>query len=327
MCRLLGIVASEPTEFGLVLTRAPRCLATLSREHPDGWGIAVHHDDVSPDGTVDSGSEPPLSGSSGSCERATEAPSDGAGTEASVPATVTGDARDTRGARDPWRLHKGIAQACEDARFHEIAEGSRGHVLIAHIRQKTVGPTRLENTHPFARDGWVFAHNGTLHNLAPLHRGTSAERLAEVAGDTDSELLFAYLLTRLDREGLLHLRSEAARDAASALVESVASELRALEVGAFNFLLSDGVTSFAHRSGRSLFILERTPCDPVRESRPVDSATALVTKWSPRRHAVFVASERVTDEPWRELPDGSFLRIERLPTPRIVSGDRTERAA
>ncbi|QUS47087.1 hypothetical protein [Salmonella enterica] len=41
MCRLLGIVASELTEFGLVLTEAPRCLATLSREHPDGWGIAT----------------------------------------------------------------------------------------------------------------------------------------------------------------------------------------------------------------------------------------------------------------------------------------------
>lgn len=329
MCRLLGIVASEPTEFGLVLTKAPRCLATLSREHPDGWGIAVHHDDVvdGPDGG--DGAEPPrpdpsTSPTSGPGFAPSREPA-GVAESGTVPATSA--TTTSRRTRDPWRLHKGVAQACEDARFHEIAEGSRGHVLIAHVRQKTVGPTRLENTHPFARDGWVFAHNGTLHNLAPLRDGSSAERLAEIAGDTDSELLFAYLLTRLDREGLLRLRSEPDRDAASRLVEGVARELRALEVGAFNFLLSDGITSFAHRSGRSLFILERTPGDPVRECRPVDSDTALVTKWSPRRHAVFIASERVTDEPWRELPDGSFLRIERLPIPRVVSGDRAERAA
>src|SRR5262245_54639759 len=103
MCRLVGIVASESTEFGLCLNTAERSLASLSREHPDGWGIAIHDND--------------------------------------------------------WRVHKGIQRAYEDRRFHEIAARSRGHVLVAHIRQKTVGPTSLENTHPFERDGWVFAHN------------------------------------------------------------------------------------------------------------------------------------------------------------------------
>ena len=41
MCRLLGIASSEPTDFKLVLREAPRSLAALSREHRDGWGIAV----------------------------------------------------------------------------------------------------------------------------------------------------------------------------------------------------------------------------------------------------------------------------------------------
>jgi glutamine amidotransferase len=41
MCRLLGIVSSEPTEFRIILQEAPRSLAALSREHRDGWGIAI----------------------------------------------------------------------------------------------------------------------------------------------------------------------------------------------------------------------------------------------------------------------------------------------
>lgn len=41
MCRLLGIAANEPTEFRIVLREAPRSLAALSKDHPDGWGIAV----------------------------------------------------------------------------------------------------------------------------------------------------------------------------------------------------------------------------------------------------------------------------------------------
>ncbi|MEA2748100.1 MAG: hypothetical protein QOI41_2243, partial [Myxococcales bacterium] len=168
MCRLLGIVASELTEFGLGLTEAPRCLAKLSREHRDGWGIAVHR---SGDGAQDHAQD----------------------------------------HAQRWTLHKGTEPAVEDQRFHELAARSRGHLLVAHIRQKTVGPTRLENTHPFVSDGWVFAHNGTIQHQDGLRAGCSGRRLRAITGDTDSELFFAYLLTRMDERGLVHLGGARAR--------------------------------------------------------------------------------------------------------------------
>jgi len=139
MCRLLGIVASEPTEFRIVLKEAPRSMATLSREHRDGWGLAIFDD---------------------------------------VPQTG-------------WTLHKGVLCAHEDEQFHRLAVGSRGEVLVAHIRQRTVGHSSLENTHPFHRGRWVFAHNGTIKDLAFLRARSSASRLAEIRGETDSELFFA----------------------------------------------------------------------------------------------------------------------------------------
>jgi len=52
MCRLLGIVSSEPTEFRIILQEGPRSLAGLSREHRDGWGLAVFE----PDGDTSAGS-------------------------------------------------------------------------------------------------------------------------------------------------------------------------------------------------------------------------------------------------------------------------------
>lgn len=255
MCRLLGIVASESTEFGLLLTGAPRCLAALSREHRDGWGVAIHDTSM-------------------------------------------------------WGLHRGIAPAVDDRRFHELATQSRGHMLVAHVRQKTVGPTRLENTHPFVRDGWVFAHNGTIQNQEVLRAGTSGRRLREIEGETDSELFFAYVLTRLDERGLVRLDDEPSREAANELVEEITGELRAARIGAFNFLLSDGQTTFAHRFGRSLFVLERGPSEPASERRDIG-------RWTARRQVVFIASEQITDEAWREVPDGTLLRIDREPTPRI----------
>lgn len=254
MCRLVGIVSQVQTVFAHCLAEAPRSLATLSHEHPDGWGIA----------TLDVGeadAEPPA-----------------------------------------WRIEKGTEKAHACGRYRAAAAGSRGHVLIAHVRQKTVGPTRLENTHPFARDGWVFAHNGTIRELEPLRAGCSRERASEVVGDTDSELLFAFFLTRLDARGLTRPSSQAERDAVAAEIEAAAGELRARGVGAFNFLLSDGQSCLAHRFGRTLHVLERAD-------------------------AVLIASERLTDEPWVEVAEGTFLRVERAPAPTLRFSAETGRAA
>lgn len=287
MCRLVGIVASEVTEFGLVLKEAPRSLARLSREHPDGWGVAAHGD---PDAL------PPPS---------TRSPHE-----------------------NGWRVHKGTNPAGECDRFHQVAARSAGNVLIAHVRQKTVGPTRIENTHPFIQSGWVFAHNGTLKDYAWVRAALSPTRLAQVRGDTDSEVLFAFILTHLDAAGVtLTSREPAALAEATRVIDRTAAELRAKEAGAFNFLLSDGEALFVHRFGRSLFLLERGPGDPVRETRDIDSSASLETPWTRRRHAALIASERLTDEPWRELPEGTLLRIDRRPKPTIVHINAPERAA
>src|SRR5437879_2476444 len=124
MCRLLGIVSSEPTEFRIVLHDAPRSMAHLSKDHRDGWGLAVFESSVG------------------------------------------------------WSLHKGVLCASEDARFHDLAVGSRGELLVSHIRQKTVGETSLDNTHPFSSGRWIFAHNGTIKDTPFLRNHASENRVA-----------------------------------------------------------------------------------------------------------------------------------------------------
>ena len=138
---------------------------------------------------------------------------------------------------------------------------------------------------------------------------------------------FAYVLTRLDDAGLVRLGDEGARSAATHLLARVSGELRAAIEGAFNFLLSDGTTCFAHRFGRSLFVLERGPRDKVVPSREVAPGASILAKWTARRRAVLVASERITDEPWREIPDSTLLRVDRLPEPTIVEPEAPTRAA
>lgn len=252
MCRLLGVVSSETTEFRFSLHEAPRSLSKLSAEHPHGWGLAVH------------------------CQE-------------------TG-----------WSLEKHPEHAGSHARFTEVAHAARGEVLLAHVRKRTVGPIGVANTHPFRRGDWVFAHNGTITDEAWLDAGVSPARRAEIEGQTDSERYFAKILSHLDD----------ARDPDAVLL-SLTSEIGP-HLGAANFLLSNGRALWAYRMGRTLHVLERKKNDPVRVARVSPETDAkLETPWSPRRHAFLVASEAMTDEPWREVPEHSLLRIDTA-SPSIV---------
>lgn len=196
----------------------------------------------------------------------------------------------SRQARD-WEIHRGTESAVDCPRFAEIADQAAGELVIAHIRQKTVGPTALANTHPFRRAAFVFAHNGSITQIPAVAERASAERLAEIQGDTDSERLFAFILTHIDATG----------DVETGVLAAV-RELHALgAIGSSNFLLSCGERLYAHRLGRSLFTLERHGSGETR-----------------RTATVIVASERLTDEAWQELPERSLVVVEDSETgPRV----------
>ncbi len=188
-------------------------------------------------------------------------------------ATTTGDA---------WSLVRSTERAAGSSEFERVARTTSARIGIAHVRKRTVGPTAIANTHPFVREGFAFAHNGTVSEPAWLEQRCSSARLAQVRGDTDSERLFAFVLTSVDahgdvRRGLGH--------AGRALVESG-------RAGTASFLFSDGETLFAFRLGRALFTLERGESPGDRRAR-----------------ARFVASQPLTAEPWREIADGTLVEI------------------
>lgn len=226
---MFGVVAARAISSRELLRDAPRSLRELSREHKDGWGVALR-----------------------------------------MP--------------EDWIVHKSTACAAECERYGELAEGAQARLLIAHVRQKTVGETSLANTHPFRRGALVFAHNGTIKDVPALIARSSAARLAELEGETDSERLFAYILTQVDLAGDVELG-----------VVAAVRELHALgEIGSASFLLSCGARLYAHRLGRSLFVLVRHSADEQR-----------------RTAAVVIASEQLTGEAaWTELPERALIVVD-----------------
>jgi predicted glutamine amidotransferase len=197
-----------------------------------------------------------------------------------------------------WDIQRGTACAKLDGRFHEVAARARGRTLIAHVRRRTVGALNLENTHPFQRGRWVFAHNGTIPETEPLTHRTSGQRRREIEGQTDSERLFALLLTAIDRAGGTDGAMRAAPGAVDETLAAAVADLTARpSFGAANFLCGDGEVLYAFRYGRTLHVLER-------DASPDRGA------------AVLVASERLTDEAWNEVTEGALLRVDGGARPR-----------
>lgn len=202
-----------------------------------------------------------------------------------------------------WTVTKRPTAASDDPTFEQAVSAARGSVLVAHVRKCTVGGISQDNTHPFRRGRWVFAHNGTIERVGDLRATLDDVSRAALRGDTDSEVLFAFLLARLAS----HPSTQGSQFVADMVLARAIEELSSFpSLGSTTFLLSDGVALYAHCQGRPLFLLERH----------VDS----------RIEAILVASEQVTpDEPWASIPEGALLTVWR--SPRLGWADMRGRGA
>ncbi len=195
-------------------------------------------------------------------------------------------------------VRRGLLPAHADESFVHAARAARSAVVVAHVRDASIGPVAPENTHPFHHGLWLFAHNGTVARYKRSHR-VRAAILAEIdpdlrpalRGETDSERCFFVFLTRL--------RARATLDGASvtqvrrALVETVEgvrriADPRAGTVSTLNFVVSDGRLLAAVRHGKTLHL--------AADAGP--------------RHAFVVASERIGAGAWLEVPEGGFVATE-----------------
>ncbi len=193
-------------------------------------------------------------------------------------------------------VRRGILPAHSDESFVIAGHEVRSRLVVAHVREASVGPVRHENTHPFLHDRGLFAHNGTVarYKDSPDVRTALAAEIdpdlrLSVRGDTDSERCFYLFLTRLRARGGLEVPG--LEDVRRALAETVATVLRVADAvpapkpSSLTFLVSDGRILAACRHGRTLQL--------AADAGP--------------RHAIVVASERIGRNSWVEVPERGFV--------------------
>jgi glutamine amidotransferase len=197
-------------------------------------------------------------------------------------------------------LRRGILPAHEDEAFAQAAEEARSPVVVAHVREKSVGDIGPDNTHPFVHGRWLFAHNGTVALFAAeaaVRKAIEAEidpdLRALILGTTDSERVFYLFLTALRARAPLDAASlEDVRDAFRETTETVvghADHPGAAKPTSLNMLVSDGRLLAACRHGRTLHLAAEAG----------------------HGHAFVVASEAIGEATrWEVIPEGGFAGTE-----------------
>ena len=249
--------------------------------------------------------------------------------------------RDARGLSNPhgWgmaSLDRGRAQcfrqvepASSSEQYREAALRLEGDTLLAHARRATVGDPAHENTHPFRQEDAFLIHNGhvpAFDAVRPrLLDRLSADRRRAIRGSTDSEHVFALLLQLraeqpdtplhdVTRQAVQHLQrwceqvpaavhtevSDVPFDDPDAVDDEILHRTLAL-----NLLWTDGTWISGARLNRSLWALRRTAaytcpvCGEDHTDAPADE----------RYRATVLASERITDEDWQPVPNGSVFHV------------------
>jgi glutamine amidotransferase len=183
--------------------------------------------------------------------------------------------------QEPARYRRALPM-WQDRSFASMAGVIASTAVVAAVRSATPPlPVEESGTPPFADGRYLFAHNGAIEGYPQgvgerLRRSLPVERAVRIEGVSDSELLFALALARIDRGASL----------VGALVDVVAT-VRRESGGRLNMVLCDGVSIAATRAGDSLYIW-----------RSKDSGSGKI------------ASEPSDGDPeWRGVPDDSLIEL------------------
>ena len=173
-----------------------------------------------------------------------------------------------------------------DNSFHSVADVVHAEAITAAVRSATPpSPIVVTGNAPFSSGPWLFSLNGFVVGFRGpvgehLRRSVSETRSIGIEGTTDTEVLFALVLDRLD----------AGASPGEALAQ-VTAAVHTMAEAKLNLLLSDGHSIAATTCGNSLFTLR-------------DGGLAA--------GGVLVASEPLDDDPgWTQVPDESVLHATR----------------
>jgi glutamine amidotransferase len=155
------------------------------------------------------------------------------------------------------------------------------------------------NSHPFAKDKYLFMHNGVTENfrtsfMRVMRRRLLDEYYAGIEGTTDSEHIFALFLSNMKRQ------NGAPGDMEDCLIETI-GQMHAL-AQKFN---SNVVLNLALSDGETVLVSNYT-------SFPFAASLYLAESPGVFSNATLVCSERLFEDPaWEPVPPNHYVCVKK----------------
>jgi len=228
-------------------------------------------------------------------------------------------------ARSPHVIKSSNA-VMNDSIFQKISGVVSSETVLAHIRKATSGELNILNTHPFQHGNWVFAHNGNIKRFSG-HREKLLQLCSKdlrnfILGNTDSELLFYLLLSKLSKYVDLHLECkfsfhlvQAAKDMIRdvlSVVGPISDYKKEGDKGTYiSFIITNGKLMLAFQGGKELLFstyktrcLDRDHCQFLSPTCESPSQSGFVNH-------LIISSEKLSGESiWFPIGENHFLGVD-----------------
>ncbi|MDI6917226.1 MAG: class II glutamine amidotransferase [Thermoplasmatales archaeon] len=195
--------------------------------------------------------------------------------------------KQSREHRDGWgvgykkggmAVEKHPAPAYKDRRFRQVFEQIISDIFITHIRKARIGGVKTENTQPFKKGKWVFAHNGVIDSVKDIK---SLVNMGRMRGETDSEVFFCLLLKKMKNNSI----EDAVKNTVNVISEKSG-------FSSLNFTATDGKKLYA------LCEYRKEPGNYIIHYLKTDDFVA-------------VSSERINNGKWLELENHSLMMVDK----------------
>jgi len=186
---------------------------------------------------------------------------------------------------------RGYLAACDS-----LAGAHHSRVVMGHLRKASVGVRSLENTQPFLRGKWSFAHNGTIYS----------PRFREGDAASDTVVLFDRLRVAIeDKDPSVSPEStilETVRNIRNEIMSNPDDSRRTYS--SLTFLMSDGVSlyalrDFASQSDTDYYTLHYLQVD----------------------HAMILCQEQIIPGEWKSIPNKSLATVDPQGNIQVQSRD------
>ncbi len=211
--------------------------------------------------------------------------------------------------------------ALGDQLFHRLSGVVSSETVIAHVRKATQGELSVLNCHPFQYGRWVFAHNGDIPNFGE-HRARLLDHVQPaqrrfVLGDTDSEVVFHLVLSRLGQDAPISAPrsvveiTRALRDTV-ALIHDVCGYTTSASRALLTVLLTDGDCMVAAHGGKELFLsTHKTLCSDRAVCPSLARECEAPTRTGRVNHCIISSEPLQGENVWEPLQPGDVVGVDR----------------